>query len=507
MLFNKEERRLAEAIGSLNYTNPFTPKRLEQERAILGPNAKSSYTVWHNQDGNRTVNRNISPIFEVCDALVKKLLSRLQKQKKLPSEEEMRIYDEMVLYWLFEKHRVPVCELMQTQPQETHFECYQAFLEDFEATILNPPRRQPSEFTPEKTFAVIFQIHRAFYHIFDFIAGGSLEAAQMRADIWQSIFTYDIYRYHRLLFDRMNNVTTLITGESGTGKELVARAIAFSQYIPFDGKTCCFAEPYANCFKAVQLSAMPQNMIESELFGHIKGSYTGAISDHQGYLEICTPHDSIFLDEIGEISVEVQIKLLRVLQNRTFQRIGDVHPLMFHGKIIAATNQNLHQAVQDGVFRSDLFYRLCSDTVSTVPLRRLINGSETELRQFVTILGRRILGAGKEAEQFTDEVCAWIVKNLGLEYSWPGNVRELEQCMRNLLIRGTYRPSDCLKARPSALAEILGDRNLTADGLLKQYMRVVFKREGGNLAKTAEAAGVDRRTVRKYLEDSADLDK
>ena len=123
------------------------------------------------------------------------------------------------------------------------------------------------------------------------------------------------------------------------------------------------------------------------------------------------------------------------------------------------------------------------------------------------ILGRRILGAGREAEQFTDEVCAWIVKNLGLEYPWPGNVRELEQCMRNLLIRGTYKPSDSCKMQPSALTEILGDRNLTADGLLKQYMRVVFEREGHNLAKTAEAAGVDRRTVRKYLSDDDDSDK
>ena len=141
-LFNKEERRLAEAIGGLNYTNPFTPKRLEQERAILGPNAASSYAVWHNQDGKRLVNRNISPIFKVCDELVKKLLSRLQTLKKPPSEEDMRVYDEMVLYWLFEKHRVAVCELMQTQPQETHYECYQAFLEDIEAAIMRPPRRR-----------------------------------------------------------------------------------------------------------------------------------------------------------------------------------------------------------------------------------------------------------------------------------------------------------------------------------------------------------------------------
>ena len=120
MLFNKEERRLAEAIGSLNYTNPFTPKRLEQERAILGRNAKSNYAVWHNQDGKRMVNTNISPIFKVCDELVQKLLSRLPTLKKQPTEEEMRVFDEMVLYWLFEKHRVPVCELMHEQPQETH---------------------------------------------------------------------------------------------------------------------------------------------------------------------------------------------------------------------------------------------------------------------------------------------------------------------------------------------------------------------------------------------------
>ena len=99
------------------------------------------------------------------------------------------------------------------------------------------------------------------------------------------------------------------------------------------------------------------------------------------------------------------------------------------------------------------------------------------------------------------------MKNLGLEYPWPGNVRELEQCMRNLLIRGTYKPSGNCGTRPSSLAEALNDRGLTADALLKQYMRVVFEREGGNLAKTAEAAGVDRRTVRKYLGDVNESDK
>ena len=497
-LFTSDELELARAIGGLNYTNPFTPQRLEQERKILGRRAKRSTPVWHKIGNSGSVTPNVEMIFALCQEFVGRLQRRFTAPNyKSASELEMEAYDELVVYWLFEKYRLTMGEMMVAHPQETFFPCYKEYVNDFDACIRNIPRGTPSLFSPEKTFAVFFQIHRAFHFIFNTIAGSSLEAATFRANVWQSIFTCDIYRYLRLLYDKMSNVTTLVTGESGTGKELVARAIAFSQYIPIDGRTSTFACAYPECFHAIQLSAMPQSILESELFGHVKGAYTGAIADHKGYLETCTPWGTIFLDEIGDINNEVQIKLLRVLQTRSFQRIGDVKPLTFQGKIIAATNRDLHPSSQQVHFRQDLYYRLCADTIATVPLRRLIQGDPQELMLFISILANRILGDEHEAESFAEESHAWIVKNLGLDYPWPGNVRELEQCLRNLLVRGIYIPPH-VQAPPSPAATP-PDTSLTAHQVMHNYMKALFQRENGNIAKTARAAGVDRRTVRKYL--------
>lgn len=496
-LFNARESALAKAIGSLNYTDPFSPERLARENEILGLKSVGECQVWHNTDGCSAVNDNLKPIFELTESLVNTLRRRIHQHPESPSPDELALYDQLVIYWLFEKYRLSMCEHMLHAPQQTRFQCYVDFHADFEKFIPFDGRSHPTPFTPDKSFAMFFQIHRAFYHIFDFIAGGSFAAARLRSQIWQSIFTYDIYRYHRTLFDKMNQVTTIITGESGTGKELVARAIALSQYIPFDASSSSFVFPYPNCFQAVQLSAMPPTMIESELFGHVKGAFTGAIAEHKGYLEECSPFASIFLDEIGEVVPEVQVKLLRLLQSRTFQRIGDVRQLVFKGKIIAATNRDLLAQSGNVPFRNDLYYRLCADKIETVPLRQLLNHDESELRQFVMPFAKRIID-GSEAEQFAQEACDWIVKNIGMDYGWPGNVRELEQCLRNLLIHGRYEPHSKQKPPEALRKAMFRECGLSADLLLREYMTALLEKNNGNIAKAAAEAGVDRRTIKKY---------
>ena len=495
-LFKENEQELVRAIGALNYTNPFTPERLEQEQKILGAQSTKESPVWHKIYNKGSVTPNVEKIFALCRELVSELRGRfdLPEFRHAP-DDMMEAYDELVVYWLFEKYRLKMGEIMVNHPEETFFPCYKDFADDFNEFIVKIPRKRPSLFSPEKTFAIYYQIHRAFHFIFNTIVGSSMEAAEFRANIWRSIFTYDIYRYHRLLYDKMSNVTTLVTGESGTGKELVARAIALSQYIPINGQTGVFACAYPECFHALQLSAMPQSILESELFGHVKGAYTGAVADRKGYLETCKPWGTIFLDEIGEINSEVQIKLLRVLQTRSFQRIGEVKPLTFRGKIIAATNRDLHEACRKEHFRYDVYYRLCADTIATVPLRRLIDGRADELRLFVQVLALRIIGDEREAEIFAEESMRWILDNLGVEYQWPGNVRELEQCLRNLLVRGAYMPPNQETIAANAMPGI----GLTAEQVMHNYMQEVFIREGRNLARTARTAGVDRRTVKKYL--------
>lgn len=496
MWIAESEKTLLSAIGNLNFTNPFTPERLVLEKRILGSAYRSYGLVWNMHSGSASARSNVDRIKEISEQTACSLRKRLDSAGCSPTEEERDLYEPVVLYHLFEKYRAAMSERMLANPKETTYPVYREFLADYNYFLRRPARTLPSIYSPEKTFAMYFQIHRAFYHIFDFIVGSTLEAGALRAAIWESIFSSDIRRYHRVLYNRMNSITTLITGESGTGKELVARAIALSGYIPFHAGTTRFEMAYPACFKPVQLSAMPQTMLESELFGHRKGAYTGALSDRIGYLEECPFCGSVFLDEIGEINAETQVKLLRVLQTRRFQRLGDNAEHAFEGKIIAATNRDLHKACADGSFRSDLYYRLCADTVTTVPLRKLIRGESAELGHFVRILSERILGP-EEAERFTPEAVRWICTHLGEEYPWPGNVRELEQCVRNLIIRGSYRPAEP-PGTTEALETILGNCGLTAEELLVKYLKAVYAQEK-NFVRTAERAGLDRRTVKAKL--------
>ncbi|MDD2478410.1 MAG: sigma 54-interacting transcriptional regulator [Victivallaceae bacterium] len=486
-VFTTDELPVLKALGGLIFTNPFTPERLQLEETILG--RKRPGEVWNMHS---VTSDDISEIATLAESRAEQISRQIAGTKI--SRSDCEIIEPVMLYHLFEKYRFPMVKQMLEEAQSTRCEYYRAFEKDFKLFLDFPGRATPRNYEPAKTFAIFFQIHRAFYYIFDFIIGGSIAAGELRASIWQSIFTCDIHRWQRVMFDRMNQITTLIQGESGTGKELVAKAVAGSQYIPFNPSTCEFKVAYPDCFMPLQLSAMPQTMLESELFGHRKGAYTGALENRQGYLESCSPHGSVFLDEIGEINQETQVKLLRVLQSRRFQALGDTNQRTFNGKIIAATNRDLGKACANGDFREDLYYRLCADTITTIPLRNLTGGDPAELERFVNILAARILGT-EEATKFTTEAMRLIERSPGLDYRWPGNVRELEQCVRNLLIRGHYIPA----AETFKNTELdFGD--LSADELMRRYCQNLYRRLGSYQA-AAEFAGLDRRTIGKYCKD------
>ena len=245
-------------------------------------------------------------------------------------------------------------------------------------------------------------------------------------------------RYRRTLYARMGEFATLITGPSGTGKELVARAIAESRYVPFDDRRLAFADDGETLFLPINISALSPTLVESELFGHRRGSFTGAMADRAGSLETCPELGSVFLDELGDMDPAIQVKLLRVIETRTFHPVGDTAGRQFRGKLIAATNRDLAQAMRKGQFREDLYYRLCSDQISTPSLAEQIAVSPGVLRELVFYMARRV--AGVEGDALAGEVLPWIAENLGTEYAWPGNYRELEQCVKNVLIRRNYRP-------------------------------------------------------------------
>lgn len=348
--------------------------------------------------------------------------------------------------------------------------------------------------------AVFFQLRRAYYFIARGLTGSSPGLRTLRERLWSNVFTRDIRWYEQYLWDRMEDFSTLLLGETGTGKGAAAAALGRSGYIPFEEKRTCFAESFTRNFIALNLSQFPESLIESELFGHRKGAFTGAVDHHEGVLARCRPHGAIFLDEIGDVSVPVQIKLLHVLQERTFTPVGSHEPQRFAGRVIAATNQPLDQLRRAGRFRDDFFYRLCSDVIVVPPLRERLREEPGELGLLINELVRRL--TGEESPDLAHNVQEALQKSPGPDYGWPGNVRELEQATRRILLTGHYVPA--FPTTPTDYAPWLEQAQtgvLDAEALLAAYCAHLHQRHG-TYEEVARLTRLDRRTVKKYVQQA-----
>jgi two-component system response regulator AtoC len=234
--------------------------------------------------------------------------------------------------------------------------------------------------------------------------------AQFNNIITQSKRMKAIFRLIERVASTMSSV--LITGESGTGKELIARAIVLNS----DRKD----KP----FVTINCGAIPENLLESELFGHVRGSFTGAIKDHRGLIEEAEG-GSLFLDEVGEIPLPVQVKLLRFLQEGEIRRIGDTKVRKFDVRIISATNRNLEEAIRDGVFREDLFFRLNVIPIFLPPLR--------ERKEDIPPLASHLLQRLCDAHSRNVTGISSQTLKIFMNYPWPGNVREMENVIEYAL--------------------------------------------------------------------------
>ncbi len=283
--------------------------------------------------------------------------------------------------------------------------------------------------------------------------------------------------------------TVLITGESGTGKELAARAIHAN------------SRRRDRAFVSINCAALPENLLESELFGHVKGSFTGAISDKKGMFE--TAHaGTIFLDEVGETSPWTQVKLFRVLQERMIRRVGGNEEIPVNVRIIAATNQNLRKRIEEGKFREELFYRLNVISVDMPPLRRRPDDIPLLIQHFLRKHCERM---GRKIKRLTPEVTTALTK-----YSWPGNVRELENIIERLCaveeretITAESLPDDVVEAGrvPVGGAPVLlpgFDLEAHLDQVAQAYLKEASEKAAGNMRRMAELLGVSYRSLR-YL--------
>ncbi|QDU97279.1 sigma 54-interacting transcriptional regulator [Lignipirellula cremea] len=501
MLVEPEERRFLGLLSRMSHANPFLPERIELERELLGDDAVSTAPVWSKESDLVSDRANIEKLFARVEPLANRLRERMA-EGATAEPGDLDLYDDLILYLLYyrfhDEFRTAIANSQDVAapPVVPHWE---PFLETFRRYYETPGRPAPVAHDPAHLFAGFFQVRRAFHHIYHFIVGASMPAARLRAAVWQSIFTHELRRYRRTLYKSLGDITTLISGPSGTGKELVARAIGLSRYIPFDVKQRRFTELFHASFYPLNLSALSPTLIESELFGHCRGAFTGAVGDRQGWLEVCTPLGTVFLDEIGELDPSIQVKLLRVLQSRMFQRLGESSDRRFPGKIIAATNRDLAADMLSGSFRQDFYYRLCSDMIRTPALHEQLADQPADLYNLVRFITQRI--ADEEAESIAQEVVEWIEGHLGSDYPWPGNIRELEQCVRNVMIRREYLPPPCAPT-PTVhpISEALARCELSADQLLRMYCTYAYQKIG-SFEQTAKALQLDRRTVKSKVDE------
>jgi transcriptional regulator with AAA-type ATPase domain len=495
-------RRFLQAVSHLLYANPFLPDILVYEREALGKDAVEEEPIWSLtvNDPDR-VRANGWRITDRLQPLLKSLREALASGKSA-SEADLILYEDGLLYYLYYRYyqQLVLATFRPGSKEKSRWLFYRDFCDEWNYFFHIEDVKFPTGHQTKHTFACYYQIVRAFHHIFEQIIGNSRPAARLRAAIWQSIFTCDIRRYRRTLFSRMSEFATLITGPSGTGKELVARSIALSRYVPFDENRLAFEEDLTGLFFPINIAALPGTLVESELFGHKRGSFTGAVQDKKGWLEACPALGAVFLDEIGDLDPEIQVKLLRVIETRSFQALGEsqAQTHRFGGKLLAATHRNLGAAIRKGRFREDLYYRLCSDQIMTPSLRQQLDESPEVLRDLVLFMSQRV--AGEEAETLAAEAQEWIGKHLDPRYEWPGNYRELEQCVRNILIRREYQTSRWNSRRRDA--DLFGDARegkLTASELLSRYCTLIYARTG-SYEETARRLEMDRRTVRAKVD-------
>jgi DNA-binding NtrC family response regulator len=281
------------------------------------------------------------------------------------------------------------------------------------------------------------------------------------------------------------DATVLIQGESGTGKELVARA--------FQALSDRADKPFVIC----NLAALPRDLLESELFGHEKGAFTGAIRQRQGRFELANG-GTLFLDEIGEMPLETQVKLLRVLQEHEFERVGGMEPIQTDFRLIAATNSDLKQLIQKGEFREDLYFRINVVSVRIPPLRERREDIPLLTGHFLQLYNSRY-GTARELNRQARDVL--------LRYHWPGNVRELENAIERAVVTSagtTIEPDDLPEEVRGAAAPVGGGETfppgLTLDEVDRRYALAELERLGGNKTQLAKSLGIGLKTLYRKLE-------
>jgi sigma-54 dependent transcriptional regulator, flagellar regulatory protein len=464
------DRRFLSLVARAAFANPFSEERDRLDAEIGETDARDPH---------------------VLARASARLSSRLEGIAKLAKygAEDREILFPAILFAVFHRYIDELDRLIET-PGKVRFAA--TLLADLEQRGVEPR-------VARRALELFYQMRRAHLAIGRRLVGGGPSMRKLREALWNSVFTHDVLRYERTLWSRLEDFSTLLIGDTGTGKGEAARAIGRAGFIPFDEARGEFAARADSLFVPLNLSAYAESLIEAELFGHRRGAFTGAIDDRPGALSRVPAHGTLFLDEIGEVAPAIQVKLLRVLQERTFVPVGAREELRFSGRVVAATHRSLSSLRGEGRMRDDFYYRIATHTIELPSLHQRLQETPQELALLVAHSCTQI--AGEPAPELAATVVEVIERELGPNHPFPGNVRELEQCVRRVLLTG-HCAGERAPARNQPLAAERARGELTAEQLVRAYCQQLYARSG-SYVQVAQVTGLDRRTVRRYLTEPA----
>ena len=480
-----EEREFFTRVCKASVMNPFSDERGEIDLEISGVSPSASESV------------RLGKVVHMVTSRLLEFESKKKANITLYAGEDRELVEKVFLFDLFYQFKDKFDQLIHNQIQAGDTPVKIPFFNELLSAFTH---RGFNEEFARRYFAFGFQLRRGFYFIKHSLVGNSASMKSLRLNLWNNIFTHNLDFYNRYLWNKMEDFSTLLLGETGTGKGTAALSIGRSGFIPLDKRKKAFEESFTRSFVSLNLSQFPESLIESALFGHKKGAFTGAIENYQGVFDQCSPYGSILLDEIGEVSKPIQIKLLAVLQERVFSPVGSQEKNRFEGRVITATNRPLEKLRGKGSFRDDFYYRLCSDMIIVPPLRQRILEDPSELDILLDFTIKRLIG--RESPELVLILRDSIDTQLGKDYPWPGNVRELEQCVRRIFLKGTYageisfQDEDLEKKLTSGIAQ----GNIDSYRLASGYCYLLYQRHQ-TFEEVARRTGLDRRTVKKYIQE------
>jgi transcriptional regulator with AAA-type ATPase domain len=522
-----DPRRLLflEPVSRLYTTSPFDPAWEELERTAMrigsglhpglrsaepssAPGPVGEHGERRSSGGELT--ENLRRMSEAIGTAVAATAGALE-QGVGGTDHELTVYRGAALYRLFDEYGAELQRLIDEDGVDVPF--HDAFLARYRSLFrhrgmgLSVPE-------PSHLLALFYQARRAWYFASTKILGGSKSARAARLAIWRANLARDACAYAGGLYRVMDEIPVLITGETGTGKELAAECVAWSRYIPFDAGARRFVRRPREDYHRRNFCEVPDELVESALFGHKRGSFTGATADSPGFFGLPRANGSLLLDEVGEIPRHVQAKLLRPIQNREYTPVGDNHPREIQGRLMFATHRDLEIMCREDTFRPDLLERMNGAHVHMPSLGQILAEAPGELRTYVrAFVGKRI-DPPEQAEAWTETVVASIHAQRP-HHPWRRNLRELQHYTERCLLGDADplapAPATTTPASPPAAtttpppsSEILGRRakagEVTLDEVARAYVTCMYALTGENASETARRAKIDRKKVSRLLD-------